>query len=420
MKSVVLALAICFLNVVPAWAEPVTAVKVVVQDAKGGTSPQLINKMSAGMETVAKELFVDKDTAKIQGDLTGYERLLGEIADRVLTGYQTEQLTVSPGAVTTVNLTISPWSNVIHDPYIDLEFSGVSPAMATYLQSKMPGLKERLAGMLEGASLDAVDWAGSVLRSQIRTEVEKELPEFKAAVDLSEKDGKAVLQVVILPVGEVVRRVQYEMTSQSVPNVLLINLKDRYAEKINGLRGLPVAFVARNKAELEQMFLQDLQNEKMVSNYHLKPSVSLRPEVATVATVTVESADYKIWFEGYGDIGRHENNLSGRAHIGKYFSPNDEIFGEVGVTLDHVQWDYSGGYAWHEGRTTASIMRRAPTAENVYRLEYDFNPKWRLRYEYFRGSNVKEYALRYRIHEFLSAEYVYSTDKSYFRIVGNL
>jgi hypothetical protein len=31
--------------------------------------------------------------------------------------------------------------------------------------------------------LDAVDWAGSVLRSQIRSEVEKELPEFKAAVD---------------------------------------------------------------------------------------------------------------------------------------------------------------------------------------------------------------------------------------------
>jgi hypothetical protein len=47
------------------------------------------------------------------------------------------------------------------------------------------------------------------------------------------------------------------------------------------------------------------------------------------------------------------------------------------------------------------------------------DPKWRLRYEYWSGSNVKEYAVRYRIHEFLSGEYVYSTDKSYFRIVGN-
>jgi hypothetical protein len=59
----------------------------------------------------------------------------------------------------------------------------------------MPGLKERLAGMLEGASLDAVDWAGSVLRSQIRSEVEKELPEFKAAVDWWKKTDQLSLQV---------------------------------------------------------------------------------------------------------------------------------------------------------------------------------------------------------------------------------
>ena len=92
----------------------------------------------------------------------------------------------------------------------------------------------------------------------------------------------------------------------------------------------------------------------------------------------------------------------------------------VVALLALLAWDFSGGYAWHEGKTTLSYMRRAPTAENVYRAEYDFGPKWRLRYEYWSGSNVKEYAVRYRIHEFLSGEYVYSTDKSYFRIVGNL
>jgi hypothetical protein len=60
--------------------------------------------MSAGMETVAKELFLDKDTAKIQGDLTGYERLLGEIADRVLTGYHHGKAYADAGSCTTVTL----------------------------------------------------------------------------------------------------------------------------------------------------------------------------------------------------------------------------------------------------------------------------------------------------------------------------
>ena len=55
-----------------------------------------------------------------------------------------------------------------------------------------------------------------------------------------------------------------------------------------------------------------------------------------------------------------------------------------------------------------------------YRLEQDITPKWRLRAEYFSGSDTTEIGVRYRIHEFLSAEYVYSNDKPYFRIVGNL
>lgn len=415
-----MALCLCLVWAAAAWAEPVTEVQVVVKDSRGGTSTQLLQKMTESMQVVAQQLFLGKGTEKIAGDLPGYEKLLGEVADRVLTGYTTEKVALAPGKTTVVTFTILPWSNVIHNPTIDLQFSGVSPAMATYLQEKMPGLKARLAGMLEGASLDAVDWAGSVLRTQIRSEVERELPEFKAAVDLVEQQDQVILQVVVYPVGEVVRRVQYEMLSRSVPNVLLINMKDRYAEKMNNLRGLPVSFVARNRRELENMFLEQLRDEQMVSDYHLTPAVSLVPGVDLLADLTVESKDYKIWFEGYGDIGRRDNNLSGRAHMGRYFSPNDEVFGEVGVKLDDVAWDFSGGYAWHEGKTTLSYMRRAPTAENVYRAEYDFGPKWRLRYEYWSGSNVKEYAVRYRIHEFLSGEYVYSTDKSYFRIVGNL
>jgi len=42
------------------------------------------------------------------------------------------------------------------------------------------------------------------------------------------------------------------------------------------------------------------------------------------------------------------------------------------------------------------------------------------RIEHFSGPNSNEFGIRYRIHEFLSTEYVYSKDKTYLRIVGNL
>ena len=71
--------------------------------------------------------------------------------------------------------------------------------------------------------------------------------------------------------------------------------------------------------------------------------------------INMGSDKYKIWFEGYGDIGRDEDNISGRAHFGKFISDRDEIFGEVGVTLDDVDWDFSAGYARHWGKATLRL-----------------------------------------------------------------
>ena len=48
------------------------------------------------------------------------------------------------------------------------------------------------------------------------------------------------------------------------------------------------------------------------------------------------------------------------------------------------------------------------------------SPKWRLRAEHFSGDDRNEYGVRYRIHEFLSAEYVYGGDEFYLRLIGNL
>ena len=274
--------------------------------------------------------------------------------------------------------------------------------------------------MLQGSSADASDWAGGVLRRLVREQIERTLPEFRAAVDLVREDQRTVVQIVIYPVGQLVQKIDYEMVSQSIPNLLLLNIKQRYEQKTQAIRGLPVAYVSKHKDELQQQLLEQLSCEPEVLQYNLQPEVMLTPGVNSGVSIRLESGEYKIWFEGYGDIGRDENNISGRAHFGKFFSKRDEVFGEIGVVLDEVHWDFSAGYALHHGKTTLSYMRRSPSGENVYRLEQAIAPKWRLRAEYFSADDTTEIGVRYRIHEFLSAEYVYSSDKSYFRIVGNL
>ncbi len=389
-------------------AAPVTKVNVTIRDEAGKTSPVLLHKMEDSMQVVASQLFNSRDSEFILADRSGYEHLLSEISDHVITGYQTNRVFLSvvhepEGTAVDLAFSVAPWAQTVQQVDVDIQFSGVSPFASAVLQAKIPALKEQL-----------------ILRGQVKSCVEKALPDFKAAVDLTAKDGSAQVQVVIYPVGELVRTVEYSMISRSIPNILLMQLKYKYADKAKSLQGLPVSCLETNHEVLAERLLQELSEEPQVRRHHLQPQVIIHPGPETQVELLLESDEYKIWFEGYGDIGRKDHNLSGRAHIGKFISRRDEIFGEAGVDLKHVKWDFNAGYAYHWGKATLSYMRRIPADANIYRFEYDFTPKWRFRYEHFGNTKENEYAVRYRIHEFLSGEYVYSTNKSYFRIVGNL
>lgn len=409
-----------FLPLQQAVSAPVEQVTVHVIDTQGGTSQILLNKMSSSMQVVAEQLFLDKDAAQLAEAKPDYTRLLTEIGDRVFTGYELTDVALNIGSKTEVTLFAQPWSSVIYQPEIDLEFSGVEPQTAMILQQRIPQLKAHLEQAISGASVDASDWAGGVLRKMVREQVQHELPEFKAAVDVLQENGRTVVQVVIYPVGQLVRNIKYELRSEAIPNILLMQLKYKYADECDKLRGLPVAYVIRHREEIEQQLTKKLLKEPEVKNYQLQPEVKLTPGADLGVNIMINSDDYRLWFEGYGDIGREKDNLSGKAHIGKFISPRDEIFGEAEVILDDVHWFFGTGYSHHWGKSNWSYIRQMPVGDNDYRLEYSLSPKWRLRAEHFSGDDRNEFGVRYRIHEFLSAEYVYGGDEFYLRIIGNL
>lgn len=409
-----------FLPLQQAFSMPIEQVYVQVVDVTGGTSAPLINKMSTSMQLVAQQLLLERDTEVILPSQQEYATLLSDIADRVLTGYylQSTELTIDKNAE--LVLKVRPWNESIRNVEVDLQFSGIEAQTSELLESKLPTLKQQLKDTIRGASIDASDWADGVLRKMVREQVEEVLPEFKVAVDLLNEADKTVVQVIVYPVGQLVRNVDYSMRSEAIPNILLMKLKSKYADECNKLRGLPVSYVERQRQEIEDFLLAKLSREPEIVKNKLQPRVNITPDTDMTVEFLINSDKYKIWFEGYGDIGRGEENLSGKAHFGKFISPKEELFGEVEVVLDDVDWNFGVGYTRYWGKSGWSYIRRVPDGENNYKLEYYLDPKWRLRAEHFANSNRNEYGVRYRIHEFLSAEYVYGGDEFYLRIIGNL
>lgn len=403
-----------------AFSAPIQTVEVQLADNTGGTSQVLLTKMGESMQVVAEQLFLNKDSQRVQTAAKEYQRLLGEVGERVFTGYEVQHTELELGENTIITMQVQPWSSTIDRVAVDLQFSGVDPETAQLLYQAMPDLTKDLEATIKGASTEVGDWAGGVLRRIVRNEVETKLPQFKAAVDLLQQEQTTNVQVIVYPVGAIVTNVKYEMHSESIPNILLMDVKYRYLGEANKLRGLPVEYVRAHKAELEAMLTKKLMKEKVMRLLQLKPIITITPGTDMQLDINVISDKYKIYFEGYGDMGRDKDNMSGKAHIGKLFSDRDEVFAEAELVVDHVDWNYGAGYAHKWGKSTWSYKYQLKSTGSVYKLEYDINPKWRLRAERSNAKDRNEFGVRYRIHEFLSTEAVYGGNEWYLRVIGNL
>lgn len=403
-----------------AFCAPITNVNVQVVDVNGDTSQILLDKMSASMQVVADQLFLEKDIEYVAAAQDDYVRLLTEIGDRVFTGYELERVDCNLGSSMSITMHAKAWSGVITSPIIDLQFSGVEPKTAKLLEKRVPALRKELYDTINGASYDAGSWAGGVLRKLVRNQVEQTLPEFKAAVDVVQEGNNTLVQVIIYPVGQLVTEIAYELRSEDIPNILLMDLKYEYQAECNKLRGLPVAYVAKHRREIEEQLAEKLASEAIVKQYNLIPIVTINPASEMGISIMLDSKNYKIWFEGYGDVGREKENLSGTAHIGKFISNSGELFGEGRVYLDNVDWRFGLGYTHYWGKSSWTYQHIMPKGDNNYKLEYELSPKWRLRSEYYSKENRNEFGVRYRIHEFLGLEGVYGDDELYLRVIGNL
>lgn len=113
-------------------AAPVTQVRVDITDSRGTTSQALLDKMAGSMQVVAEQLFNGRDSAAIAADREGYEHLLAEISDRVITGYQTNDVELriadTPDGTTAIaGFSVSPWAQSCRRPTWTCSFPALTP-----------------------------------------------------------------------------------------------------------------------------------------------------------------------------------------------------------------------------------------------------------------------------------------------------
>ncbi|MDU2063698.1 MAG: hypothetical protein E6713_02560 [Sporomusaceae bacterium] len=401
-------------------AQPVVETLSVNVNSTAPPPPKALKRMEASISTVGQHILLGRTIAEVAANHSAYEKVIKEVFERVLVGYSVQSVSVFADQETEIRVNLEPWGATVKEVRLDVEFTGLSPEMAALAGQELVSVPERLQENLVGLPIDAVDWAASLVKESLRDLVADRLPEFRPIFEVIPGPVTTV-KMTLSPVGEIVQFTEVAIRSHTLPSLLLYDAKEPLEEMAKEIRGLPISFVQRQRDYFKQKMLARVQALPMTQRYGLTYRLVLSAANVTTFVLLPETTKYRFFAEGYLDTGRKQNNTSARIHVGKWVNPRNELFVESNVVTGSMSWDFSPGYAYRFSKQTLGGFKYSLNDhETRLFIEQELGKGYMLRLERVPLRNYNEFALRYKIHDFLSAEYVVTSDEHYLRLVGNL
>jgi hypothetical protein len=395
--------------------------KVLVTIVADQTPPNRIGKrMSASVGTVGEQMLVGRKIGEVVSNKSVYEKLIQEIFDRVLVGYSVQSVALTPASRTMLTVTIAPWGEVVREVALEVNYGAIAPELVDLVKKDMGSVEEEVNEVLVGLPIEAVDWAGGVSKIVIRELLTSRLPEFDANFDVI-PGARTVVKLSLSTKGPTVQDVHVSLRSHTIPNLLLMAVRPTVDESGNTLVGLPVAFIERHREYFTARLAQNAAQHPIAKNYglHLTPLIIAGSDTEII--LEAETDKYKVWIEGNMDMGRKEDNTSFRLHAGKFIGKKDELFLEVNFIPSTVSWNGTPGWGHSFGANTiAGIKYDISEKREILWMQHTVNRNMSLRFERTSSINQNEFGIRYKMHDFLSAEYVFTKDNKWLRLISNL
>lgn len=376
-------------------------------------------RMQASLLPITEQVLVGRTVQEIIPDKMVYQELFKDIVNRTFTGYQVASINLDLAEQSRLQVKLQAWGETITGVKMNFDYSGVQELWQPLIAAQALKATAQVPLIFQGMPIEATFWLNSVARERVYQQAQKYLPAFKVVTQLhGEKEPE--FDVTIIPVGQEVQTVNLTMYSKNIPKLLMLESKNKFQRTVNTLRGLPLEFIRENQVAIKEILIKELLQDKFIARYKLFNSLNLIIAENLQVEVQLDLADYNFWLEGYLDLGRSEKSSSGKMHIGYDLSKNNEILLETSLYTDSMQFDVDLGIAQRYKKTTATYLRRVNSHEDIFRLQHQFNRDWGLRIERKPAEHENEFALSYRVHEFFTAEYVFSNKERYFRIVTRL
>lgn len=411
-----------FTGVCAASAAAIESVTVSVHAEGTEMPPAVKERIEAGILSIGNQVLIGKEAEIFSRNKYQYDKVLGDIVNRVVLGYVVSDLSVDYGSNSKISVTLLPVGNMIEQVDTEIDYGNLSPAARELVQKDLSDVQSLMRNLLIGLPVDSIGWAESVSRSAGKDAVGKILPEFQANFEVI-PDTHTKVRIYLIPKGPIVRDCKITFQQMTIPRIFLLGAVSRTEESLKELEGLPVAFLERHRSDIENHLKGILENDSFIKRYQIETTGILIPGADTELIVNALTDHWLIRMEAWVDMGRDGNkNTALRGILGHFIGEDNLIFGEAEFYPGPVDWNIYSGIA-HRFGDTLRLGYKYDFVENSNHLfgSIPFGQKFSFRYDRDFRNRENEFGLSYKIHNYMTLEYVYNDEEGkWLRLVANL
>lgn len=411
-----------FTGICTASAAQIESVTVSVHAEGTEMPPAVKERIEAGILSIGNQVLIGKEAEIFSRNKYQYDKVLGDIVNRVVLGYVVSDLSVDYGSNSKISVTLLPVGNMIEQVDTEIDYGNLSPAARELVQKDLSNVQSLMGNLLIGLPVDSIGWAESVSRSAGKDTIGKILPEFQANFEVI-PGTQTKVRIYLIPKGPIVRECKITFQQTTIPRIFLLGAVSRTEESLKEMEGLPVAFLERHRSDIENHLEKILENDSFIKRYQIETTGTLIPGADTELIVNALTDHWLIRMEAWVDMGRDGNkNTALRGILGHFIGEDNLIFGEAEFYPGPVDWNIYFGIA-HRFGDTLRLGYKYDFVENSNHLfgSIPFGQKFSFRYDRDFRNRENEFGLSYKIHNYMTLEYVYNDEEGkWLRLVANL
>ena len=252
---------------------------------------------------VGDKLLLSQPLSLLRDNKETVRTAIGNVFSKVLIGFRVDSVDLLLGSHTKVVIHLTPVPPLITAIKVNIETKGLAPEINGFTSQLGQEVENELNQVFVGLPVASIAWSDGIFNLVINYLLEREFPGFKSNFQI-EPGTSTAIKLVLTARDPVINQVQVNYTSSSIPAWLVRNKAQKFSDRFEILKGVPVEFITHYQPKLENYLTKTLNDFPELRQLGLVVDLGIRPGVKTQIDLAVDSLYYQTKLEARYFVGQ--------------------------------------------------------------------------------------------------------------------